>query len=197
MSDESGKEMSLRYIPFKGKKEEWDMWSQKFLAKARKKGYKELLTGKLKMKEQDDVDYEEEEEKRIEKLNEEAYYDLSSAMENKVAFAKVSLAKSKTFPDGDSYLAWKSLNAKYKPRTAQTRADLKLEFATLKHKDWTKDPDEWIDRLEEIKIELEAMGSEMSEEDMMIHILNNLPSQYESIVEKLISYILILRVEDI
>ena len=82
MSDEPGKEMSLRYIPFKGKKEEWDMWSQKFLAKARKKGYKELLTGKLKMKEQDDVDYEEEEEKRIEKLNEEAYYDLSSAMEN-------------------------------------------------------------------------------------------------------------------
>ena len=38
MSKESGKELSLRYLPFKGKKDEWEMWSAKFLSKA---SYKE------------------------------------------------------------------------------------------------------------------------------------------------------------
>ena len=38
MSDESGKELSLRYLPFKGKKDEWEMWSAKFMSKAGRKG---------------------------------------------------------------------------------------------------------------------------------------------------------------
>ena len=197
MSDETNKEVSLRYLPFRGKKEEWTMWSHKFLAKARKKGYKDLLTGKNKALDEEDDDFDEVEFEKFERLNEEAYYDLSTAMEDKIAFNKVALSTSKRFPDGDAYIAWKALNTKYKPRTAQTRAELKLEFATLKHKDWTKDPDEWIDRLEELRAELEIMGSKISEEDTMIHILNNLPSQYETIVEKLISEISILKIEDV
>ena len=197
MSEDNNKEISLRYLPFRGKKDEWNMWSQKFLAKARKKGYKDILIGKTKIPKTSDDDYDVDEAKRLEELNEEAYYDLSTAMEDKVAFNKVVLAKTDDLPDGDAYLAWKMLNNKYKPKTAQSRAELKLEFATLKHKDWTKHPDEWIDRLEEIKSELEAMGTRMTDEDVMIHILNNLPSQYESIVEKLISDISIFRIEDV
>ena len=41
------------------------------------------------------------------------------------------------------------------------------------------------------------MNSYMSEEDIMIHVLNNLPSQYESIVEKMMSDISIMRIEDV
>ena len=44
MSKESNKELSLCYLPFKGKKEEWEMWSAKFLSKARKKKYMSILT---------------------------------------------------------------------------------------------------------------------------------------------------------
>jgi hypothetical protein len=36
-------------ISFNGKKGDWDAWEEKFLAKARHKGYKDLLLGKLKI----------------------------------------------------------------------------------------------------------------------------------------------------
>ena len=49
MSEESNKELSLRYLPFKGKKEEWEMWSAKFLSKARKKKYMNILTAENPM----------------------------------------------------------------------------------------------------------------------------------------------------
>ena len=44
MSEESNKELSLCYLPFKGKKEEWEMWSAKFLSKASKEKYMNILT---------------------------------------------------------------------------------------------------------------------------------------------------------
>ena len=58
MSDESGKELSLRYLPFKGKKDEWEMWSAKFMSKARKKRYLKILTGEMT------VEFETEESKK-------------------------------------------------------------------------------------------------------------------------------------
>ena len=118
MSEDSNKEISLRYLPFRGKKDEWNMWSQKFLAKARKKGYKDILIGKTKIPKTSDDDYDVDEAKRLEELNKEAYYDLSTAMEDKVAFNKVVLAKTDDLPDGDAYLAWKMLNNKKNPNNA-------------------------------------------------------------------------------
>jgi hypothetical protein len=38
--------VSIRVIPFTGKKEDWPIWSVKFLARARRKGYRDVLLGK-------------------------------------------------------------------------------------------------------------------------------------------------------
>jgi hypothetical protein len=37
----------IRVIPFCGKIEEWPIWSERFLAKAKRCGFKDLLLGKL------------------------------------------------------------------------------------------------------------------------------------------------------
>jgi hypothetical protein len=38
--------VSIRVISFTGKKEDWPIWSVKFLARARRKGYRDVLLGK-------------------------------------------------------------------------------------------------------------------------------------------------------
>ena len=85
---------------------------------------------------------------------------------------------------------------KYKPKTMQSKAEKKLEFAQSKLMDWTKDPDEWLDELERIRADLELMKSNISNEDFKIHVLNNLPKEYESIIKKLIPDISILDIDD-
>ena len=72
-----------------------------------------------------------------------------------------------------------------------------MKFTQSKLKDWTKDRDEWLDELEKTRADLEMMGSKILEEDFKIHILNNLPKEYESLIEKLIPDIDILKSEDL
>jgi hypothetical protein len=38
---------TIRVIPFSGKVDEWPVWSKKFLVKAKRYGFKDLLQGKL------------------------------------------------------------------------------------------------------------------------------------------------------
>ena len=40
-------EKTIRIVQFSGKKTDWRMWSKQFLAMSGKKGYKEVLTGKV------------------------------------------------------------------------------------------------------------------------------------------------------
>ena len=68
------------------------------------------------------------------------------------------------------------------------RAELKLKFTTSKLEP-TQDPDKWIGDLEEIRNDLGKLGTSISDEDVMIHILNNLPCEYESLVETLLGQI--------
>ena len=82
MSDKSGKELSLCYLPFKGKKDEWEMWPAKFMSKARKKRYLKILTGETTIDFKDE-DNKMTEEKEREKLNDKAYNDLITSMKIK------------------------------------------------------------------------------------------------------------------
>jgi hypothetical protein len=42
-----------------------------------------------------------------------------------------------------------------------------------------QDPEIWITESEDLRVRLEAMGSSISDNQFMIHILNNLTSDYE------------------
>jgi gag-polypeptide of LTR copia-type len=46
-----------------------------------------------------------------------------------------------------------------------------------------KDTDQWIQELEIMKRKLEILGNKMSEMDLIIHILHNLPDEYETTIE--------------
>ena len=82
-------ETTIRVIPFNGKREQWNMWIKKFLARAKRCGYKGIIDGEDMNK-----------EKKV-KLNDEAYADLILAMSCKVAFGYVDEAVSNNFPEGD------------------------------------------------------------------------------------------------
>ena len=78
------KEVNLKYLQLDGKKENWSMWSEKFLAKAKKKGYKKVLLGHEKIQADsmtlDKTRSGDKIQLMIQKLNNEAYEDLTLAM---------------------------------------------------------------------------------------------------------------------
>jgi hypothetical protein len=45
-----------------------------------------------------------------------------------------------------------------------------------------QDPDLYITKLEERRDEMDTMGSEMSDQQFIVHILNNLTNEYENVV---------------
>ena len=105
---------SIQVIPFTGKTEEWAVWSEKFLARAKKKGYKEILTGKTEIPALTDAAGTAVTLTptgiKIRELNEEAYIDLVLSINGdteigRVAFQMVKGSKSVSLPDGDSLAA--------------------------------------------------------------------------------------------
>ena len=49
-------EGTIKVIPFTGNKRDWPVWSEKFLARGDVKGYKDILTGKVKVPSDDEIE---------------------------------------------------------------------------------------------------------------------------------------------
>lgn len=169
---------------FSGKTNDWVVWKEKYLAKAKKKGYKDILVGDREIPEEQEQETKEEIRARedAEDDNEEAYSDLILSMADtdagNVAFSIIRNAKTKYLPDGDSALAWKNMEAKYSPKTAPTEMSLYNEFHSSKLQRGD-DPDIWLCRLEDLRFRLEEMGTKMQDRIFLMHILNNLTPEYE------------------
>jgi hypothetical protein len=128
MSSET-KEISMKVIPFSGKKLDFVAWEEKFLAGARRKGYKEVILGREKIPKDGVVlssaKEEDKEDIRITEKNEFAYSDLILSIDTttsagKVAFNLVRNSKSDDYPDGNSAAAFKNLRNKYTIQVAQS-----------------------------------------------------------------------------
>ena len=178
---------TIRVIPFCGKVDEWPIWSERFLAKSKRFGFKELLLGKLSIPTADEeIDLESESGKKksaIIELNEIAYSELILSIDiktssGKVAFNLIKGCKSKDYPDGNAALAWERLKNKYEPISAPSLVKLEKQFRELSLKRG-EDPKVWITQLEDLCCRLEAMDSIISDNQFMIHILNNLTSEYD------------------
>ena len=50
----TSEEKSLRIIEFSGSTQDWDVWSEKFKVRGKRKGSTKLLTGKAKVPTQDE-----------------------------------------------------------------------------------------------------------------------------------------------
>ena len=179
---------SIKVIPFSGKKDDWSVWSIKFLARANRKGYKDMLTGKEAIpKDSEEPEASEpqgvkDEYKRKRGLNETAYEDLILCINGdtptgRVAFQCVKGSKTSDIEEGDSALAWKRLNDKFAPKTAPTRLNLRNQFNSsfLQTK---QDPDEWLTHLEDIRDRMADAKSFMTDEALMEHALNNVTAEY-------------------
>jgi hypothetical protein len=99
---------TIRVIPFCGKGDEWPIWSEKFLAKAKRYGFKDVLLGKLSIPKIDEsFDEASDQGKRMPQIiefNEIAFTELILSIDvkssnGKIAFNLVKGCKSKDYPD--------------------------------------------------------------------------------------------------
>ena len=111
----------------------------------------------------------------------------TSSFVGKVAFGLVKNVKSKDFSEGNSKVAWDRLVSKYVMYIALSLLKLKSEFHNSKLESIDKDPNEDISHLEELCIwinKFRQKGS-LSNKDFMIQFLNNLPKEYDVILNGL------------
>jgi hypothetical protein len=85
---------TIRVIPFYGKNDKWPKWSEKFLAKARLYGFKDVLLGKVRIPMTDeDYEVDTEEGKKliiVADMNELAYTELILSIDDKTSNGKVA-----------------------------------------------------------------------------------------------------------
>jgi hypothetical protein len=109
MSESTSKDEYIKVVSFNGKKRDWSPWEEIFLARAMRKGYKLVLTGKETIPESTEVlDESKDADKhkiKIRELNQLAYSDLVTAMDTTkpgglVAFSLIKGSKTVNYKDG-------------------------------------------------------------------------------------------------
>ena len=105
---------------------------------------------------------DEKEKIRITNLNKEAFEELiwsidTSTAAGKVTFLIIKRCNTKNYPNENAQKDWKWLCDKYIDKGAPTLIKIKRKFANSRLKKNTKDPDEWITELEELRDRLEDM----------------------------------------
>ncbi len=158
-------------LPFSGKAEDWNRWSKTFLATATAKGHREVIRPTDPTKPADAA------------LNIQVYNDLILSCQDDITFGIVDESISTDFLDGDARLAWKNLQEKFEPSTGAAKVQLKQEFHQLKLTSVDEDPDAWITQLELKRRRLKTLGAVIADDDLILHILNHLPKEYETMVE--------------
>jgi hypothetical protein len=96
----------------------------------------------------------------------------------KVAFNLVKGYKNKHYADGNANMAWERLKNKFEPSSAPSLVKLEKQFrqCSLKKR---QDPDIWITELEDYRMRLEELGSSISDNQFILHILNNMTDDYD------------------
>jgi transposase InsO family protein len=199
-------EISIKVIGFSGKKKDWITWEEKFLSKAKRRGYKDLLLGRTEIPKStavliavvdddasDEANLIRTEEMallvKIRELNEQGYSDLILSMDTKenagkVAFNLVRSSKNEDYEDGNIATAFKSLQRKYSPKTAPTLAKYHKLFYSAKLKK-KADPDVFITYLEDLRLNMAEMKSKMTDDQFLLHLLNSLTKDYDPEVKDL------------
>lgn len=110
-----------------------------------------------------------------------AYCELMMACEEGISFACVDDGRNQDLPDGDARLEWKNLSNRFEPKHVSSKVQLKREFSNCVLVNG-EDPDVWFPNLENIRRKLaEGFQVKMDDDDMIIHIMYNLPSMYNDI----------------
>ena len=107
-----------KVLEFSGKKEDWAVWESKFLARARRRGFKDVLLGKTPIPpDSEQIDETTETGKLKTKAKEQnvlGYEDLMLSIktdtdEGIITFQIIKNCESAEYPDGNVAKAWKNL----------------------------------------------------------------------------------------
>jgi hypothetical protein len=167
---------TIRLLSLSGSKDEWPTWSEKFLAKAKRSGMKDILLGKVLIPKSSEVFVEKTDEGkrmlRMIDLHEMAFTELVLSIDvsnssGKIAFGIFKSCKTKDCGDGHAGLAWENLNKKYDPVSAPSLVKTEGLFRESK---LGKDeyPETWMTNLEDLQLKLEVMGSFMTDDQFMV-----------------------------
>ena len=87
---------------------------------------------------------------------------------------------------GNCKIAWHRLVSKYAPHTASSLLKLRSEFHNSKLESMEKNTEKWISNLEGLGIQMNEFGLKgiISDENFMICVLNNLPKEYDVILDR-------------
>src|SRR5210317_1283421 len=177
---------SVRILSFSGKQADWSKWSLKFLANASVQGYKDILLGKeVAPTDSAVIDPSTEAGKKQLKLrekNKEAYNTLVLSCDDEVSLGAIETATSSDYKEGDAKQVWDNLLEIYQPRTMANKTSLIKELTKSSLSDASKNPDTWIDELENIRKRLKLVGVNKSDDELIMHVLSNLPHEYDTLV---------------
>jgi hypothetical protein len=101
-----------------------------------------------------------------------------------VAFNTIRNLKSKDYEKGNIEIAFKNLWPKYAPSSAPNLAKLHKSFYGAKLQK-NVDPDIFITYLEDLRGKMENIGSEMTDDQFILHVVNNLTEDYMNQVQNL------------
>jgi hypothetical protein len=147
-------ETSIKVVKFSRKKQDWIQWQVQHLARAMKKGYRDVLTGIEKIPKKaeeaalDKTKAQDAALLKIAEKNKDVYSDLLLSMSfgtphGSVAFDIVRQATSADYPESNTANAMARLKKRYQPDTAPELARLhKLFYGTKQKK--KQDPDLFI-----------------------------------------------------
>ena len=139
-------EKTIRILKFSGKEEDWRMWSAKFMAKAKLRGFTEILDG-TKDAPKDSVAGATDASKELAVLNDKAYNELVLSCIDETSFSIVDGAKTDEMKGGDAKLAWNQLKLRFEPDTGTELVRLMREYNAMSMK-VNEDPDEYLTKLE-------------------------------------------------
>ena len=182
-------EKSIKILTFSGKKEDWTMWSDKFMAKASMKEYDGILDGSIIITDDDSTTMTTAQKETLEKakkLNKTAYNELILACTDKISFGIVKGAKTKKLPKGDAKEAWNRLKVRFEPNTGTELLTLNKSYMSLELSDVKEDPEEFITQLDELRARMaeEPFNEVITDKSFMLHVLNSLSIEYESAVQQ-------------
>ena len=187
---------AIKVLKFAGQENEWDRWSEKFIALARARGFAGILLGTEQAPNADEEidrkkadgsyelsDAERKEKKRLRQANGNAYINLQLSCDE-LPYDLVSLAKTEELPDGCARDAWKRLTSEYDLTEGEDKITLLTMFQQNQLEDVRTNITVWLTSLAIQVNKLKKLHHVLDEEYQITHILASLPKEYCSVVEQ-------------
>ena len=94
-----------------------------------------------------------------------------------VSFGAIDELVLKALPGGDAAATWANLTERFKPNMTSSLIAIKHKFTQSKL-NGDKDPNTWVAKLQQLRACIVHLGGAMSNKDLILHVLNNLPLSY-------------------